>query len=220
MASPAPIMPTDRQWFIVSRWQQFAGEGRANLLRVIAVASFYGVQLLNYYAWGEVPRDRHVAITGLAVTWTMLAAGVHFCLRTRLFPAWLKFLSTGGDIVLLTSVLTLVSGAASALVVAYFVILALAALRFSLALLWFATGASCAGYVFLLGYARWAADRPEMIVPRLQQLLFLIALVLTGIVLGQVVRRVRSLAEDYTRRLAQLYARPQAGPVQVTSVGE
>src|SRR5262249_8323229 len=104
------ISPTtpDRQWFIVSRWQEFAGEGRANLLRLVAIACFYGVELLNYYGWEQVPQGLHLGITALTVSWTMLAAGVHFCLRVRLFPRWLKYLSTAGDILLLTSILTLV----------------------------------------------------------------------------------------------------------------
>jgi hypothetical protein len=57
------------------------------------------------------------------------------------------------------------------------------------------------GYVWLLGFARWFAhpDRP-LIVPRYQQLIMLLALALTGIILGQAIRQVRGLAEDYARR--------------------
>src|SRR5438067_2368867 len=119
MAAVVPATTPERQWFIVSRWQELAGEGRANHLRVVAIACFYDVELLNYYALAEGPRPGvHLAITALAVAWTMLAAGVHVCLRLRVFPGWLKFLSTGGDILFLTSILILVSGPASPLVVA------------------------------------------------------------------------------------------------------
>ena len=40
-----------------------------------------------------------------------------------------------------------------------------------------------------------------MLVPRYAQLIFVLGLVLTGVVIGQVIRRVRGLAEDYARRM-------------------
>jgi hypothetical protein len=86
-------------------------------------------------------------------------------------------------------------------VVVYFLIIALACLRFDLPLVWFATGGAIAGYVFLTGYAYWYADR--MRVDRHAQLIFLVALVLTGVIVGQVIRRVRHMAEDYARRQGQ-----------------
>jgi O-antigen ligase len=99
-------------------------------------------------------------------------------------------------------------GPRSPLVAAYSLVIAVAALRFRLRLVWFATLGSMAGYLVLLGYARWFAGRDESLfgprdlsVPRYQQLIVLFALALLGIVLGQMIRRVRALAEDYARRL-------------------
>src|SRR5207247_1444443 len=130
-----------------------------------------------------------------------------FCGRHRIFPHWLKFLSPGCDLLLVTTVLTLAEGPRSPLVVAYFLVIVLAALRFSLRLIWFSTAGAVAGYLFLLGFARWGsipgwvtADRT---VPRYAQVIFLLALVLTGVVLGQVIRRVRRLADDYARRVEE-----------------
>jgi hypothetical protein len=31
----------ERRWFIASRWEEYEGEGRANLLRMIGIAAFY-----------------------------------------------------------------------------------------------------------------------------------------------------------------------------------
>ena len=91
--------------------------------------------------------------------------------------------------------------------VGYFLILTLAALRFSLELVWFSTAGAVAGYLFLLGYARWgpAPGMPpqDQTVPRYHQLIFVLALVLAGVVLGQMVRRVRTRADSYARRLGQ-----------------
>lgn len=196
----------DLSWYIVGRWREYEGETRANLLRVVGIAAFYLVELANYRGFQlggfAMPRvvDRrfHLAVTAVAVAWTMLALGVQLCLSRRIFPATLKFVSTGADILLMTCVLAVSNGPKSPLVVGYFLILALAALRFSLELIWFATAGSMLGYVVLLGHAKWFV--PEHGVPRYHEIMFLLALGLTGITLGQVLRRVRTMAEDYAAR--------------------
>ena len=48
-AAPTEAMSSDRSWFIVERWQEFEGEGRTNLLRIIAIGAFYGIELVNYH---------------------------------------------------------------------------------------------------------------------------------------------------------------------------
>jgi hypothetical protein len=206
----------DRDWFIVGRWQEFEGEGRANLLRLIGIAAFYAVELVNYYGVNlgflqmpqTVERPFHLAVTFLTLAWAMLCVGVLLCRKQRIFPTWLKYLSTGGDIVLLTSILTLADGPRSPLVAAYPLIIVLASLRFNLPLIWFASGGAIAGYLWLLGYARWGelppwSERDNLLVPRYAQVIFVLALVLTGVVLGQVIRRMRGIAEDYARRVEE-----------------
>ena len=199
-----------RQWYIVGRWQEYEGEARANLLRIIGIAAFYIVELINYHGLplgffelskvSEVTKPFHQAVTALAVAWTMVGLGVLLCLRRHIFPAQLKFISTGCDIVLLTAILTVADGPKSPLVIAYFLVIALSALRFNLPLVWFSCGASMAGYLFLLGNAKWFREATR--VPRYHQIMFLLALVLTGVVLGQVIRRVRTMAQDYAERMA------------------
>ena len=201
----------DRWWYIVGRWQEYQGEGRSNLLRIVGIAAFYSVELANYRGLRlgvfEMPRietvDRpfHLAVTALAVAWTMTALAVQICLRRQVFPASLKFLSTGADIVLLTCVLCVSNGPRSPLVVAYFLIVALAALRFSLPLVRLATTGSMLGYLAVLGHAKWFAVR-DLRVPRYHEVMFLLALALTGITIGQVLRAVRSMAVDYNARRA------------------
>jgi len=203
----------DRQWFIVGRWQEYEGEARANLLRAIGLAAFYAVELINYnglrLGFLEMPqvveRPFHLAVTVLVLAWAMVVLGVLWCRKQGVFPASLKFVSTGCDLVLLTTIMALGDGPRSPLLVVYFLILALAALRFSLPLLWFATGGSLVAYLVLLGHARWFAatdlQAHEQTVPRFHQLIVVLGLTLTGVVLGQVVRRVRYLAEDYAQRV-------------------
>lgn len=102
---------------------------------------------------------------------------------------------------LLTCVLCVSNGPRSPLVVAYFLIVALAALRFSLPLVRLATTGSMLGYLAVLGHAKWFAVR-DLRVPRYHEVMFLLALALTGITIGQVLRAVRSMAVDYNAHRA------------------
>ncbi|MCA9248746.1 MAG: hypothetical protein KDA42_16585 [Planctomycetales bacterium] len=207
-----------RQWYIALRWQEYEGEGRANLLRIIAVGAFYTLHLLNYHQvnlgflqLGEnysVSLAFHQAVTAIAVAWTMLAMGIQVCLRQQIFPHWLKFLSTSCDVILLSAILYLGDGPRSPLIVGYFLILALAALRLSLPLIRFTTPAVALGYLAILGVAKWpqtfGRGNVDLRVPRYEQLIVLIAITLAGVLLGQVLRRMRSLAESVIERLEAL----------------
>jgi len=200
--------PAEQQWFIVGSWEEYEGERRANLLRIIAIGAFYLIELINYYGLNlgflEMPavvqKSFHLEITLLALCWSLVGLGVLLCLRQRFFPASLKFISTGLDLILLTATLMVADGPRSPLVVGFFLVIALAALRLNLPLIWFATAGAAGGYLFALGYARWFVDR-DIRVPRYHQVIFLLAVVLTGVIVGQVIRRVRCLAEDYARRI-------------------
>jgi len=79
-------------------------------------------------------------------------------------------------------------------------ILALASLRVSIGLVWFATLGSMAGYLSLVGLADKKWFDQEHAVPVVTQVITVLSLAMTGIVLGQIVRRARSLAEEYAIR--------------------
>lgn len=222
MAAPTNAL-ADRKWYIVERWQEYWAERRANLLRIVGIGLFYLIHLLHHYQLrlgflelgnGEKASPQfHIAVTLLAVAWAMVALGVSLCLRQRVFPAALKYITTACDLLLLTAIIYLGNGPGSPLVVGYFLVLKLAALRLSLPLVRMATVGSVAGYLFLLGVARWpevfGRGAIDLRVPRYEQLIVLLALVLSGIVLGQIVRRVRQLAEAYSAQLGTV-ERPAA----------
>lgn len=196
----------DRQWFIVSRWQEYDAERRANLLRVVGIAAFYLVHLANYHRWFGLPEipgvDRRFnqEVTALAVAWVVMALAVRVALDSRLFPRSMKFITTVADIVLLTLVIGIGDGPKSPLVVGYFLILAVAALRFSLPLIRCATFAVMAAYVALLVDAKWFAASDKA-VPVHARLIMLLALGLAGVTLGAVVRRVRRMAVEFADRV-------------------
>ncbi len=183
---------------------------RANLLRLAAVAAFYAIELINYYGLDlgfiRLPKVSdlafHQTVTAIAAAWVLLGLGVHIWLRLHLMPEALKYVATTLDVVLLSLLLMVADGPRSPLIVGYFLIPALASLRFQLRLVWFATIAAMLGYVWLLGWAVWVQDLRDIHVPRHHELIFLTALALSGIIQGQVIRRVKALATEYAGRLA------------------
>jgi hypothetical protein len=214
---------SDRSWFITQRWQAYEAESRANLLRIIAIGLFYLVHLWSYFGSqgrlpnygflqiaesGEIDKQFHLLITLIAVAWAMLALGILLALQNRIFPRWLPYFSTGCDIALLTSIVCLGGMARSPLVVGYFLVLILATLRLSLPLVWFATAGCGLAYFFVLGCAKWpehgslsqslGQKAAELSVPRYHEIIMLVAIVMAGIMLGQITRRVRHLAETYS----------------------
>lgn len=208
----------DRQWRITERWQQYEGEARANLLRMATIGLFYTIHLMRYWsvqwrfgelmqfeAWAEVSPQFHLQVTLLVAAWAALAAGVHLCLNQQVFPRWLPPATTCLDLIMLTSVLMVSNGPRSPLVAGYFLILVLAALRFNLSLVRLATGGAAIGYICLLGLGKWPdtfGKNVELVaVPRYHQLVVIVALLAAGVLLGQVVRRVRGIAADYAQRL-------------------
>ncbi len=86
-----------RQWHIVSRWHEYEGEARANLLRIAGIGVFYVIELLNYHGLRlgpiEIPaivsKPLHQVITGLALAWALTGMAVLLCQKHQIFPAGL-----------------------------------------------------------------------------------------------------------------------------------
>jgi len=80
--------------YIVGRWLEYEGESRANVLRLIAIAAFYVVELVNYHGLNlgviEMPavvdRKFHLTVTSLAVAWTLVGLIVLYCQVHHYFP--------------------------------------------------------------------------------------------------------------------------------------
>lgn len=178
----------------------FDMEERTNRIRLLAIAVFYLIELINFYGLNVgliefpavVDRKFHESITALAVCWVLVAIGVRSLRTSGLWRRGLPYLATAADLVLLTCMLMIADGPRSPLVVAYLVILAASALRLQLPLVQYTTVGTLACYLYLSGFARWFTER-DLRVPRYHQLIFMAALTLTGILMGQVVRGVRGM---------------------------
>jgi hypothetical protein len=196
MSSDSP----DRRWFIVGRWQEYEGEGRTNLLRVLAVAAFYANHLLWFTRLDEATEADvrfHRLATLIAVGWVFLSLAVLVALQRRYLPAGLKFATTATDLLLLTALAWLGRGPDSPLVSGYFLVIAAAALRFSLPLVWCSTLGAMACYLALVGAKDKTWFDAQHDTPVVQQLAVLLSLMWLGIIIGQVLRRVRSMAVEY-----------------------
>jgi hypothetical protein len=101
---------------------------------------------------------------------------------------------------LLTATLVLADRERSPLVAAYFILIAVSALRFSPRLVLFATGASVMGYVGL--WSSIVVNRPleNVALPLYGKIMFLLSLIFSGAVIASAIRQARSMASDYSSR--------------------
>lgn len=208
----------DDRWSVLRRRRQYEAEIRVNVVRIAAIGAFYLIHLLHHWAatsghaWlhgigldagNALAPIQHTALTFLVLAWIMAAVVVQQFLQARRLPPWLMYASTAADLVFLTSALTLSAGAASPLVAGYFLIVIMSGLRFDLRLVRATTCGAVAGYLFLLGAAKWPIgllqQYPLPIVPRYQQLMVVAALLLAGTLVGQWLRHARKLADDFAR---------------------
>ncbi len=203
-----PADPAERDWFVVSRWQEYDGERRANLLRSGVLAAFYLVELVNRYGLRLGPlhaaplegvtADFHLTVTVLTAAWILTSWGVLVLLREKVFPPVLKYLSTTLDVVFLSAVLSVADGPRSPLVSCYLLLVCLAGLRMSLGLVRAAAVLGCLGCFFVT----FVTDvfRPALAVPTTHLLLLLLSIASSAVLVGQIIRRSRSAAEDYAAR--------------------
>ena len=201
VASAPPLAERDR-WSIVQRYREYDGELSANVLRVVGVFAFYTIELANFHGVSlgplELPRvagvDQrfHFAITALAVAWLAIACGVLLLLRNRVFPPALKFVTSSADVLLLTAMLLIADGPRSTLTIGYFLVVALAVLRFSRPLVAFTTAGAMLGYVVIVVHAHVA--RPALALMTYQEVMTLLGLALVGVVLSRAVAQAEGAA--------------------------
>jgi hypothetical protein len=175
---------------------------------------FYAIHVLTWYGLSlgveiippveDQDPQFHVRITLVVVAWVMLSLGLMLALHQRIFPRWLKYLTTGVDLLFLASILLIADGPRSASVVGFFVIVALSAIRFDLGLIRCTVAVAGIEFVLLVFYARTiAAPEKDIDVMNAQALMMLAALLMEGVILGQLIRRVRHTAMYYADRIVQ-----------------
>jgi hypothetical protein len=207
-SAPEAVMNDDRSWSDAQRLESYAGELRLNLIRLVAIAGFYGYHLLDAYVLR--PDDPaihgiyHARIAGSALIWAIGAVALQLYLVNRWVPAALKYVATAWDLVMITVVLMIGKDPYSLLTVLYLLVVAAAALRLCLVLVYAATLGAMAGFLLFHGYIRfWLALPPDQRLSHAQQTLFLLAVAVTGLIAGQVVRQARRLVQGHAVRVIE-----------------
>jgi hypothetical protein len=197
-----------QRWDEARRVEAWAGETRVNLLRALALTVFYLNHLFNAYLLDDptVTPRYNAAVTAIVLAWGVVVLGVWLCLSRRWVPPALKYVATALDLTLITFLLIASpDGPRSALIFLYFVAIAASPLRLSLPLVYFTTFGVWLAGLALMGYhvfyrvgwdIYYAKVSPERI-PRVSQILFLLATGAAGVFAGQVVRQARRLVEGY-----------------------
>ncbi len=190
-------------WTVAQRWFEYEGEIRVAVMRVTLVAGLYGLQLLNHYVFSshsaeELSFHQHASL--LASVGLFLSLIVLVALIRRFFPLQLKFATCLADISLLTLTASLASGPASPLVGIYFLLIATAAMRCSITLIWVATVASLVGYMALVGMADEHWFDADHTTPPVTQLVVLATLTATGWMSVQLVKMIGQAAQTFSNR--------------------
>ncbi|MBC7966311.1 MAG: hypothetical protein H7Z17_10355 [Fuerstia sp.] len=187
--------------------EAWAGEVRVNLIRLAALAMFYGYHVLNAFVFSDDPTLRgrfHQTVSLVVFVWAAGAVLLHFVLVRRLMRPSLSLIVITWDIVMVTALLCVCENPRSMVATAYFLIVASASLRFALPPVYVSAVGSLAGYLVFLGHARFVLEVPdELRVPRTNQIVFGIALAVAGLLAGQSVRQARRIA---ARALAPVLA--------------
>ncbi len=179
------------------------GEARVNWIRLAAILFFYAHHLLNVYCFSDDPSVGgrfHLASTALAASWLLMVFAVYrLLLLPRKLPG-LKYATTAADLALLTLLLAQAGGVRSPLLVLYFLVIAAAALRWSLSVVYLAATGAILSYLFLLGAYAWYQigweeyyRNPDVRIPRSNQVIFVLGLGTAGFLAGQMVRQARRL---------------------------
>ena len=189
----APLADPIARWEDARRVESWAGESRVNFIRALAVAAFYGHHLLWMYVLpGPRPTAAyHQTVTLIAAGWALTVAALQTALSRRFWPGWLKYGSVSADLFLTTLLVMAAGGPKSPLVVIYLMVVASAALRLSLRLVWVATGLCLFGYLSAAAFI--IQTRPADRIAHPDQIVFMIAVGGVGLIAGQMVRQARRL---------------------------
>ncbi len=189
----------EASWRAAEKIEAWAGELRVNLLRLTAIAAFYGHHLLNVYVQrAAMPPRFHLAASGLAAAWAAAAVALHLGLARRWNPPFLRYAAVAWDALMIGTLLALHDGARSPFVALLFLLVGSAALRLDLRLVWTATAVAILALAFVCGHDRWVRRSG---IDRSWQIILALALAAAGAIAGQAVRQARRFARGYADRV-------------------
>jgi hypothetical protein len=204
--------PTPDRWDQVRRVEEWAGEVRVNLIRLTGIVLFYGRHLVEYLLAAPDSPVRgvyHLRVTWIAAAWAAAVVLVRYQLARRVVPWWLKYTTTAWDLFLVTLLCTLAGGPRSPLVLLLFLVVAMSPLRLCLRLVYATTAGAILSYLTILAIYAWGKigydkyySTPELRIPRSEEAIYVLALLVAGLLAGQAVRQARRVAGGYAVTVA------------------
>jgi tRNA A-37 threonylcarbamoyl transferase component Bud32 len=175
----------------LGRLDRWARRRPALAATLLALAVFYvnHLAILQAGAAGEGGAF-HWFVTAVVVAWGLGAGAFQWLMlrthwRTAAVYGWAAL-----DVALLSTFLFVAHGPKSALLMGYLLLVAGAALRFRVALVWFVTGLTILGYGGVVLDAKWR--RPELMVETKAVVIYIIGLLLMGLMMHLLLRRLRA----------------------------
>jgi hypothetical protein len=202
------IDPRERAWTATVRWTELRGEMLANVIRLAGAGGFYLLHVLNYFVWSDpVARDAvfHRRATLIAMVAVALGAVVMLLLRKQFFPAWLKYATTGVDLLLITFLAAFGNKLGSPIVYAYFALVGVAAIRMRPSLVACTAVGGAAG-MFVL-YTLQNVDLAGAASPPYRAIdlaAMTLSIALLGVAAGQTVRQAKRICREYAARVDRI----------------
>jgi hypothetical protein len=178
----------------LQRRETWAGDRKANRIRLAAVAVFTVNELVNYHVLKVVDARFHYGSLLIIAIWVAATALFAVMLREHLWPRALSYVIVSTDVLLLTWLLLLGDGPKSPLVVLYFLVIALSGVRVDPRVCLFTAGAAMFGYGTVLQFMKMR--QPDLLVPPYHAVIVALALLLMGVVMAHLVGRALTLLDQ------------------------
>ncbi len=176
------------------------GEQKVNIIRLIAITVFFVNEIFNYYITGVVQSNLHFRTLWIIVCWEIFAiVAWHKINRRGIYMRWMKYVSTGFDAFFLTFAIIALEANSGALISLYYILIVNSALRYSQRAILAATGFSTIGYAVVWYFS---FGNPNIIpVPFYAAVIYVNAMIVTGLVVGYVVKGMRKLVLEFAENL-------------------
>lgn len=182
----------------LQRKETWAGDRRANIIRLIVLGLFTANEMINFHILHVVDKTFHVGSLVLVALWVLAAVGFSMISNRHWLPRSAAYIIVSIDVFLLTWLLFLANGPKSPLVGVYFLIVALSTLRLNPRLVLFSAAISALGYLSAWDFARH--QHPEYVVPVYHLVIVGLCLIIMGFLLCHAINRVFFLMGSMTER--------------------
>jgi len=178
------------------RQEEHEGERKINTLRLGALALLCLNELLNYYVLGFVDVSFHRGVMPIVALYALCAFGCWWFVNKRgRYNRSIKYTSQSADVFFLTWVLWIGNGPSSALVTAYYLLIAFSSFRYNWKVTFASAVMSAAAFGSLQLY--FAAARPQFSLPNYMVVIHALCMLLMGVIAAHVVAQLRALVTRF-----------------------